>query len=71
MVGMRSSGVDEKEGEIPYRADFFHIVFALASMYIAMLVSAKAWLVSLIMLARSLVGISLVSTPSPCHCLLR
>ncbi|GAX84985.1 hypothetical protein CEUSTIGMA_g12406.t1 [Chlamydomonas eustigma] len=30
-------GMDEKEGEIPYRADFFHVVFALASMYIAML----------------------------------
>ena len=40
--GMRGGGGDgsEKgEDDIPYRADFFHLVFALASMYIAMLFS--------------------------------
>ncbi len=41
MFGRGDDADGIKDGdEPPYRADFFHLVFALASMYLAMLVSA-------------------------------
>jgi hypothetical protein len=30
---------DEDQGELPYRPDMFHLIFALASMYMAMLLT--------------------------------
>ncbi|GIL85123.1 hypothetical protein Vretifemale_13749 [Volvox reticuliferus] len=35
--GKKSEAPDDESGELPYRADFFHLVFATASCYLAML----------------------------------
>jgi len=36
MRGGGSPSDAEDSGELPYRADFFHLIFALASMYVFM-----------------------------------
>jgi hypothetical protein len=38
------SGTDSSSQEVPYRADFFHFIYALGSMYLAMLFTS--WEVS-------------------------